>query len=208
MPAGTPGDGVADLYVLGQRDLVIDADGLVDGGAGQSLMNGFILRSAGGLLTGADYSHLGVFRVDTDYEISDQFFLSQKMARLHNLGAVLGPGLGFAQLQADLTMTYTADGHPGIHTAGIIEATIGDASLDGCVDDDDLSLLLSNWGAVTDWARGEFSGVPPVNDDDLSLLLSNWTGSACAATGPLVPEPATLALLALGSLAVIRRRRR
>ena len=78
----------------------------------------------------------------------------------------------------------------------------GDADGDGDVDDDDLSLLLANWGADTDCAHGEFSSTPPVNDDDLSLLLANWTGALPAA----VPEPATVAILMLGTWALRRRR--
>jgi hypothetical protein len=53
----------------------------------------------------------------------------------------------------------------------------GDANRDGRVDDDDLSLLLANWGQETDWAHGELSGQTPVNDHDLSLLLAYWTGA-------------------------------
>jgi len=82
-------------------------------------------------------------------------------------------------------------------------AGMGDADRDSDVDDDDLSLLLANWGSPTaGWGQGEFNGVPPVDDDDLSLLLANWTGSL----GEAIPEPTTLALLALGGLALRRRR--
>ena len=79
----------------------------------------------------------------------------------------------------------------------------GDADDDGDVDDDDLSLLLANWGSETaTCAQGEFSETPPVNDDDLSLLLANWTGALPAA----VPEPATLVLL-IPAAVLIRRGR-
>ena len=78
---------------------------------------------------------------------------------------------------------------------------VGDANGDRSVDDDDLSLLLANWGQDTDWAHGEFSGVPPVNDDDLSLLLANWTGAAA------VPEPASAAVMLTTLVAGALRRR-
>ena len=81
---------------------------------------------------------------------------------------------------------------------------VGDADRDSDVDDDDLSLLLANWGAETDWSHGEFSGSVPVNDDDLSLLLANWTGLLAGA----VPEPATAALLIAVSLVLRTSRRR
>ena len=79
----------------------------------------------------------------------------------------------------------------------------GDADRDGDVDDDDLSLLLANWGSDVDCTKGEFSGAAPVNDDDLSLLLANWTGSQDAA----VPEPATVMLL-VGACALLKLRRK
>ena len=79
----------------------------------------------------------------------------------------------------------------------------GDADGDGRVDDYDLSLLLCHWGRpYVDWSKGDFNGNGTVNDDDLSLLLANWTGSGA------VPEPATVAMLVLGGMAVLRRRRR
>ena len=71
---------------------------------------------------------------------------------------------------------------------------------DGRVDDNDLSILLTNWGTGTDWAHGNFKGSGVVDDNDLSMLLSNWTGSAA------VPEPAILGVLALVGLAILRKR--
>ena len=78
----------------------------------------------------------------------------------------------------------------------------GDADNDGDVDDDDLSLLLPNWGGETaDCGEGEFSGAAPVNDDDLSPLLANWTAVAA------VPKPVTIGLVGLDLPVLLRRRK-
>ena len=85
---------------------------------------------------------------------------------------------------------------------------MGDANLDGLVDDADLSLLLSHWNQdVTGdpdggWGKGEFDGTAPVQDNDLSLLLANWTGA-----GGAVPEPTMLSILIAGSVLALKRRR-
>ncbi len=52
---------------------------------------------------------------------------------------------------------------------------VGDANLDGVVNDLDLSVLLSHWGqADVAWGQGDFSGDGRITDSDLSLLLSHW----------------------------------
>jgi len=67
----------------------------------------------------------------------------------------------------------------------------GNANLDGLVNDDDLSLLLSNWGALdVGWALGDFTGDGQINDDDLSVLLSNWHPGTPAITGEITQTAA------------------
>lgn len=86
---------------------------------------------------------------------------------------------------------------------------MGDVNMDGSVDDDDLSLLLSNWGTGATWAMGDLSGDGSVGDDDLSLLLSNWgAGPPPAPTGAGVPEPTAAVIVVLGAVLLLVRRRR
>ena len=86
--------------------------------------------------------------------------------------------------------------------------TVGDANLDGIVNDADLSLLLAHWDQdVTQepdggWGKGEFNGTAPVSDNDLSLLLANWTA------GGAVPEPSTALVMLVGFAAAALRRGR
>ena len=132
----------------------------------------------------------------------------------NNAGVVIiGPDLTEANNKSFSQFSSNQDVTPSLRPKLTIEYSagvrVGDANLDGVVDDRDLSLLLANWGQdVTGepdggWGKGEFNGIAPVQDADLSLLLANWTG-----TGAAVPEPATLMLLGVGGAALIRRRSR
>ena len=86
--------------------------------------------------------------------------------------------------------------------------TPGDADLDGDVDLDDLTILgtFYNTGGHT-WGQGDFDADGNVDLDDLTLLGTyyNQGGGPVPPGGP-VPEPATCAVLLLGTCLVLPRR--
>ena len=108
-------------------------------------------------------------------------------------------------------------------TASFISAVLGDGNNDGKVNAADLNVLSLNYntsvaGGVT---QGDFNEDGSVNAGDLNILSLNYLfgtpGSLpaaatlagdIAAIGFVVPEPASVGFLALGSFALARRRNR
>jgi autotransporter-associated beta strand protein len=90
-----------------------------------------------------------------------------------------------------------------------VEATIaGDANLDGQVDINDLTVVLTNYNQSVgmSWSTGDFIGDGKVDINDLTIVLTNYNtsvsssaaGSSAAGVTTAVPEPCMLALLAAG----------
>ena len=85
----------------------------------------------------------------------------------------------------------------------------GDVNGDGVIDVADLGVVGANFGQIdVTFADGDFNGDNMVDVADLGILGANWTaGQAAGGVADLVPEPATLSLLAMSVLLVRRRRR-
>ncbi|MFP4106668.1 MAG: PEP-CTERM sorting domain-containing protein [Phycisphaerae bacterium] len=101
----------------------------------------------------------------------------------------------------------------GLVDIGWEQTVRGDANADGFVSAADVELLGANYGREgATWEDGDFDGDGDVDLIDFSWLVTNYPLSEGESAESLlsqtnVPEPTTPALLGLGGLALLKRRR-
>ena len=101
----------------------------------------------------------------------------------------------------------------GFRLAGFVITDVpGDLSGDGDVDDEDADLFFQQFGSQPH-APGppytaDFDEDDDVDLDDFLVMRNNFgTGVSAPEGGATIPEPATMAVLAIGGMIVLRRRR-
>ncbi len=126
------------------------------------------------------------------------------MAGDEALNMTLNPGMteGFRLV---LQQEDPNTGKSLMQSLDVMYTCLGDLSTDTSVGQADLDIVLAEWGdTVTAGSRPDPSGDGSVGQADLDAVLADWGGCHIPSS---VPEPATLILLGLGGLALIRRRR-
>lgn len=108
-------------------------------------------------------------------------------------------GYGQRKIPTDLDLAALAD-------IGWSFGRNGDANLDGVVDGRDYTIYADNAAAAAPtWSQGDFNCDGKIDSSDYAI----WAGAYAPAGGGsavAAPEPCSLALLAVGGLASIRRR--
>lgn len=120
-------------------------------------------------------------------------------------------GAGFVMTKSEFTNSRHWMEFAGIEMKAVLQAEtlLGDINGDGRVDDLDLAILQANLGEFVSGdggLPGDLTGNGRVDLYDAYLLFQNYQpGGPVGQTA--VPEPATLMLLVIGSLAIAGRRR-
>jgi len=158
------------------------------------------------LVKGSTITFLGELILDVDdslltgsIEGTESFIVASALSSMGALGSYsfLGDWHGTLEVVGtDLVLSGLSSGLPG------------DTNADGVVDAADFITLKKNFGGGLggDATVGNFDKTGTVNWADLGILMSNMGKTSGAPA--TAPEPATLGLLAIGALAIIRRRRK
>jgi len=120
-------------------------------------------------------------------------------------------GIGFAEASA-LPGVTSFGGVTTDSTMVLARYTyFGDANLDGTVNALDFNAVAANFGTGgKSWVNGDFNYDGTVDTSDFTWLSTNFGLSigAAPALGTLVPEPATIGMIAFAGFAVLSRRRK
>lgn len=189
-----PGAGVASV-TLNTSTLSVDSGGLIEIGASTSSANPVIVNAG-------SVEFLGDFTGKIDLK-NNQLITTNDATTVRN------------QLQANNLVT-TSNGVLGYKDNGNATTTVqfavaGDANLDGKVNTIDFNDLAGNFGTGQFWTQGDFNYNGTIDSTDFDILVANYGKSLPAGSpglGSVVPEPASAALLAIGAMSLLGRRRR
>ncbi|MBN1941725.1 MAG: PEP-CTERM sorting domain-containing protein [Phycisphaerae bacterium] len=140
---------------------------------------------------------------DGEYDDKSGETASVTAAELAALGLAYGDHTVGLKILADdgywatdeLTLTY-------------LPSILGDANLDGSVDPADYTIYADNYGTGTTWAQGDFNLDGFVDPADYTIYADEYGNTASGSPVNPTPEPATMSLLGVGALALLRRRSR
>jgi len=175
-------------------------------------------NSPSGVNTGTLRAWLNPFLNDTELDNASSF------------GSVLDTTEGLAAFNTLRVFSFSgdADQRPtfdelrvaNTFADAVRQARLGDANADGNVNFTDLVVVAQNYTTTgRSWYEGDFNYDGNVNFEDLVSLARNYNTSSNGTLGEsnfnadwalaqsIVPEPASLATVALGSLAILTRRR-
>jgi len=188
--------------------LMLDANGLTNGNtsatfAASKTIGGLSIQKA---LPGSQTVDVAAARVSV--------YDANPVATAAAIRAMVGnstDGLYSSQVNlADEVLVITPVGTDHVDIIATVNA---DINLDRKVDGADNDILLLNWLQDRDrWILGDLNGDNLVDGADNDIMLLNWlhvfTVTSPAPAPAVVPEPATMSLLCLGALGLLRRRRR
>jgi hypothetical protein len=154
---------------------------------------------------------------------------SQSLALAFANGIVAGPSLVYMtqpiedwgigiddilsfELLGTTAATTVSPGQAYFDNVTLIPLLSGDLNIDGFVGQDDLNIVLSNWGQTvmaSQWGLGDPSGDGFVGQDDLNDVLAGWGQGAAAVVSSYksVAEPTSMLMLTMAGIGFVVYRR-